>query len=311
MKRKTTLLAAGLASALGFTSVAIAADATLYGSVRSGIIYAKPDSGEASWNLGSADAGDVVGKADVNGDKLWSRIGVRASHDLGNGMTGGLHIERRLDNFRTRHQNVYLSGDFGRVTLGQQGGLYHPATSWDGTWLFGGNASFGQSRFQGIKYSSMLDGPFSFNAMISDESSENADSNVSTATSPERGFDVYELSASYSMADVANVSFAYASYGDRAGDPKLYGGTVGGSVSGFDWEVGYEKSNDAGDPAHYGAFASYGGAYVYYEGQNNDGAYYLVLGYSRSLGDNTRVILEHLTAEDIRNRTALALRVDF
>ena len=296
MKRKTTLLAAGLASALGFTSVAIAADATLYGSVRSGIIYDKPDGAKAQWDLGSVDAGDLVPAA--NGDKLWSRIGVRASHDLGNGMTGGLHIERRLDNFRTRHQNVYLSGAFGKVTLGQQGTVYHPAVSWDGTWLFGGNASFDTSREQGVKYSSMLDGPFSFSAMISDNGSNDNGSG--------KGFDKYQMSASYS-ADVANVSFGYLGQGD--GGPKYYGGTVGGSITGFDWEVGYEKSN--GDAAHYGAFASYAGAYAYYEGQNNDNPYYLVLGYSRPLGTNTRLILEHLTAEDTRSKTALALKVDF
>ena len=298
MKRKTTLLAVGLASALGFTSVAIAADATLYGSVRSGVIYEKPDGGDASWDLGSVDAGDLVTAA--NGDKLWSRIGVRASHDLGNGMTGGLHVERRLDNFRTRHQNVYLSGAFGKLTLGQQGTVYHPAVSWDGTWLFGGNASFDTSREQGVKYSSMLDGPFSFNAMITDDASKDNGSG--------EGFDKYQVSASYS-ADVANVSLGYLGQGGD-GNPNYFGGTVGGSVTGFDWEVGYEKQSDGG-PSHYGAFASYAGAYVYYEGQNQDLPYHFVIGYSRPLGDNTRLILEHLTKEDATNKTALALKVDF
>ena len=307
MKRKTTLLAVGLASALGFTSVAIAADATLYGSVRSGIIYDKPDGGDAAWDLGSVDAGHATGGGDDvgGGDRLWSRIGVKASHDLGNGMTGGLHIEKRLDNFRTRHQNVYLSGAFGKLTLGQQGGLYHPATSWDGTWLFGGNASFGSSRFPGVKYSSMLDGPFSFGAMISD------DGTISSRSG--EGFDRYEMSASYS-ADVANVSLGYS---DQGNGDKLYGGTVGGSVTGFDWEVGYEKKSN-NDHAHYGAFVSYAGAYAYYEGQSDNpdpmkanDPYHFVIGYSRPLGDNTRLILEHLTVEDDNNRTALALKVDF
>ena len=305
MKRKTTLLAAGLASALGFTSVAIAADATLYGSVRSGIIYEKPDGGEATWDLGSVDAGDLG-----SGDKLWSRIGVKAAHEIGNGMTGGLHIEKRLDNFRTRHQNVYLGGAFGTVTLGQQGGLYHPATSWDGTWLFGGNASFGSSRLQGVKYSSPSNGPFSFGAMISDDnvSGKMDDDGEAVKNGQGNGFDKYEITATYS-ADVANVSLGYA--GGQGADGKMdyYGGTVGGSVTGFDWEVGYEKKS--GGAAHYGAFASYGGAYAYYEGQNKNMPYHLVLGYSHALGDSTRLILEHLTSEDAVNKTALALKVDF
>ena len=357
MKRKTTLLAVGLASALGFTSVAIAADATLYGSVRSGVVYQKPDGGEATWDLGSVDAGDLG-----SGDKLWSRIGVRASHDLGNGMTGGLHLEKRLDNFRTRHQNVYLSGAFGKVTLGQQGGVYHAARTWDGTNLFGGNADLGPgSRLQGISYSSMLAGPFSFSAMITDDGSTKAAVTDCHVENPARcqhvtaadvmmakaedvelelgalkrldddgkltadqaaslvpidgatdgsgnGFDSYEMAVSYST-DVATVALGYA--GDQGADEvNVFGGTVGGSVTGFDWKVGYEKESDGG-PSHYGAFVSYAGAYAYYEGQNQDLPYHFVIGYSRSLGTNTWLILEHLTKEDAMNKTALALRVDF
>ena len=300
MKRMTTLLAGSLAGAVGFTSVAFA-DTTIYGSVRSGVIHQDSEgSTKASWDLGSVDAGDLG-----SGDRLWSRIGVRASHDLGNGMTGGLHIEKRLDNFRTRHQNVYLSGAFGKVTLGQQGTVYHPAASWDGTWLFGGNASFDGSRGQGIKYSSMLDGPFSFNAMIGDDGG-NPDETGD-------GLDKYEVSASFSMADVATVSLGYLGQDDGKAD--YYGGTVGGSITGFDWEVGYEKSSEDNDKTHYGAFGSYGGAYVYYEDLNteNDAGenHYLLFGYSRSLGTNTRVIIEHLRPDTGRNKTALALKVDF
>ena len=300
MKRMTTLLAGSLAGAVGFTSVAFA-DTTIYGSVRSGVIHQDSEgSTKASWDLGSVDAGDLG-----SGDRLWSRIGVRASHDLGNGMTGGLHIEKRLDNFRTRHQNVYLSGAFGKVTLGQQGTVYHPAASWDGTYLFGGNASFDGSRGQGIKYSSMLDGPFSFNAMIGDDG-ENSDKTGD-------GLDKYEVSASFSMADVATVSLGYLGQDDGKAD--YYGGTVGGSITGFDWEVGYEKSSEDNDRTHYGAFGSYGGAYVYYEDLNTENDtgenHYLLFGYSRSLGTNTRVIIEHLRPDTGRNKTALALRVDF
>ena len=344
MKRKTTLLAVGLASALGFTSVAIAADATLYGSVRSGVVYQKPDGGEATWDLGSVDAGDLG-----SGDKLWSRIGVRASHDLGNGMTGGLHLEKRLDNFRTRHQNVYLSGAFGKVTLGLQGSVYHSARTWDGANLFGGNADLGpSSRHEGISYSSMLGGPFSFSAMITDDGSTKAAVTDCHVDNPSRcqhvtaadvkedptltlnalkrddmgnlvpidgdtdgsgnGFDSYELAVSYST-DVATVALGYA--GDQGADEvNVFGGTVGGSVTGFDWKVGYEKQSDGG-PSHYGAFVSYAGAYAYYEGQNQDLPYHFVLGYSRPLGTNTWIILEHLTDEADTNKTALALRVDF
>ena len=310
MKRKTTLLAAGLASALGFTSVAIAADATIYGSVRSGIYHlgshtnAAGEHTEASWDIGSVDAGDLGG----SGDKLWSRIGVRASHDLGNGMTGGLHIEKRLDNFRTRHQNVYLSGAFGKLTLGQQGTPFHSAVSWDGTNLFGNWIDIhGGSRGQGIQYSSALDGPFNFAAMIRDDNSNGNGSG--------NGFDQYEFTVTYSM-DVATISAGYlGDYLDDGEEKDVYGGSVGGSTGGLSWDLGYEKSSEMNDRTKYGAFVGYGGAYVFYEDldtENNVGEnHYILLGYSHSLGTNTKAIVEVQVPDEGQNRTALALRVDF
>ena len=300
MNRMTTLLAGGLVSAIGFTSVAFA-DTTIYGSVRSGIYHLDSEGGtKASWDLGSVDAGDLA-----SGDKLWSRIGVRASHDLGNGMTGGLHIEKRLDNFRTRHQNVWLSGAFGRITLGQQGTPFHSAVSWDNTNLFGNWTDIhGGSRGQGIKYSSMLDGPVNFEAMVRDDDSMGIGG---------QGLDQYELTASFSMADVATVSAGYL--GKAHGGADVFGGGVGGSTGGVSWDVGYEKDNADNSQTKYGAFLGYAGAYVFYEDlntENNTGENdYLVFGYSHSLGTNTKVIIEHQRPDEGQNRTALALRVDF
>ena len=304
MKRMTTaLLSAVLAGGAFGAATAAYAETTIYGSVRSGIIHqGSHQDTKATWDLGSVDAGDLGA---AGGDKLWSRIGVRASHEINNGMTGGLHIEKRLDSWRTRHQNVWLSGAFGKVTLGQQGTVYHPAASWDGTYLFGGNSSFDTSRAQGVKYSSALDGPFNLNAMISDDNSSGGGQGG--------GLDKYEISASFSMADVASVNLGYL--GQDSGNPDYYGGTVGGSVGGVSWEVGYEKSNHANAMTHYGGFVGYAGAYLYYEDLNtedNTGEnHHLLFGYSYSLGTNTRLIIEHLRPDEGRNKTALALRVDF
>ena len=107
---------------------------SLYGSVRGGVIVRDDSDSDATWDIGSFDGGD-----EGSADRLFSRIGVRASYDLGNGMSAGLHIEKRLDNFRTRHQNVSLSGPFGSVTLGQQGSPYYSATSFDGANFTGGS----------------------------------------------------------------------------------------------------------------------------------------------------------------------------
>ena len=304
MKRiATSILTAGFTAATIAASSAAYAQTEIdfYGSVRSGIIHTDSDGGtDATWDLGTADNQSVGGS-----DRLFSRIGLTAANDLGNGMTGGVHLEYRLDNFRNRKQNVYLSGDFGKITLGQQSTVYQPATSWDGAWFLGGNTQLAGSRAQGIKYSSALDGPFNFNAMISDDGSNIGGSGG--------GLDVYEVSASFSMANVATAAFGYRGQDD--GKPDFYGGTVGGSITGFDWEVGYEKSNGPNEPTSYGAFASYGGAYVEYEDHNTDDnagdEHYFIFGYSRALGTNTRIVVEHRRPDAGVNTTAFAFMVSF
>ena len=165
MKRTTTLLAAGLVASSGLASVAYAQEASLYGSVRSGVYYSDQKGTDATWDLGSVDAGDLN-----SGDKLWSRIGVRASYDLDGGMTSGLHIEKRLDNFRTRHQNVWLQGAFGRLTLGQQGVPFYSAVTWDGAYFLGGAYDPG-SRAQAITYATSTGGPFNATVGITDDNS--------------------------------------------------------------------------------------------------------------------------------------------
>ena len=303
--KKATLLAVGMAGALGVTSVALAADATIYGSVRSGVLHQSSEgAADASWDLGSVDAGDLGN----SGDRLWSRIGVRASHDLDNGLTGGLHIEKRLDRWRTRHQNVWLQGVFGRITLGQQGDAYYSAVSWDGVNFFGGSQDPG-SRSTGVKYSTQLDGPFNFQAMISDDNTQSGWGD---------GLDRYELAGSFAVAGVVNVSLGYLGRDDGGTDSM--GGTVGGSINSFTWEVGYQSNDAAADDSkHYGFHVGYGigggNLYMQYEDYNTDSKTgendYLIFGYSHSLGTNTRIIAEHRRPDDGRKATAVALRVDF
>ena len=163
MKRAiTTSVVAGMLGTLGFAPV-VSADG-LYGSVRSGVYMVSPEGdGDTTWDVGAYD-----GHQDhESSDKLWSRIGVKASHELDGGMTAGLHLEKRLDNFRTRHQNVYLSGGFGTLTIGQQGSTYDDATNVDGAYFLGGNLN-PSGRQNGIRYQTNLGGPFDFDFMIRD-----------------------------------------------------------------------------------------------------------------------------------------------
>ena len=141
---------------------------SLYGSVRSGVYILDPqEAGDTTWDVGSVDAGDLGA-----GDKHWSRIGVKGSAELDGGTMAGFTVEKRLDNFRTRHQNVWLSGTFGKVTFGQQSSVYNSGVSWDNSNLFGNwNGVAGSTRLQGISYASSLGGPFNFAAMIGDDNS--------------------------------------------------------------------------------------------------------------------------------------------
>ena len=338
MKRITMYLIGILASVLAFGSVAVAADFTLYGSIRSGIIHTKPDGGKGTWDIGSVDAGsntdavcldrDTCGLAatpDVGGgDRLWSRIGVRVSHDLGNGMMSGAHLEKRLDGWRTRHQNVWLEGGVGRVTLGQQGSPYYGAVSWDGSNFTGGTWDPSPRR-SGVSFKSNLGGPFNFGFMFSDDNSRPAaainiasddTTSVTRGHSSEDAIDRYELAATFDIGEFATLGLGYVGQDDD--NPYSTGGTLGGAAGGFSWELGYQTTEDSHNV--YGFHTGYGvgggNLYLNYEDYNRDGDSTMddrivIVGYSYGLGPGTRVIGEHKNRKEGTNTTILALRVDF
>ena len=304
MKRViTTSVVAGLLGALGYVPVA-SAEGTLYGSVRSGIIVKDSSGADALLDLGSVDGGDLGG----SGDRLWSRIGVRASHELDNGMMAGLVVEKRLDNFRTRHQNVWLDGGMGRVTLGQQSSPYQGATSWDGANLLGGNLQLVGSRKSGVSFASNLGGPFDFKALLMDGA-------PADGAGYGDGVDGFELSGSLAAGGM-NLNVGYA---DNETDTFM-GATVGGSFQGIGWEVGFETHNpDASgveDKNVAGLFVDYGigagSVYFYYEGESgagDDKAW--VAGYSHGLGGGVKVIGEHRDRDSTGTTSVLALVVGF
>ena len=305
MKRViTTSVVAGLLGALGYVPVA-SAEGTLYGSVRSGIIVKDDGDSDALWDLGSVDGGDLG-----SGDRLWSRIGVKASHELDNGMMAGLVIEKRLDSFRTRHQNVWLGGDMGRITLGQQGSPYHSAVGWDGTNFMGGNFAMapGGSRKQGVSFASNLGGPFDFKALLVDGAAADAGGYGD-------GVDGFEVSGSLGAGGV-NINVGYADNETAS----FMGATVGGSLGGVGWEVGFETMNPdmsgEEDSNLAGLFVDYslgaGAVYFYYEGQSgagDDKAW--VAGYSHGLGSGVKVIGEHRDVDSSGTTSILAVVVGF
>ena len=338
MKRSLKYLSGALVGALGFGSVAVAADFTLYGSVRSGIIHDKPEVGDGTWDVGSADAGDLN-----TGDRLWSRIGVRVSHDLGNGMTSGALVEKRLDGWRTRHQNVWLEGGMGRVTLGQQGSPYFGAVSWDGTNFTGGTWDYAGvgSRVRGVSFKSDLGGPFNFGVMVSDDDSPapmtpgschthpGVEEHCEDPVSSPNGFsddavDRWELAGSFDIGEFATLGLGYSGKDDDG--PYHAGGTLGGSAGGLSWELGYQTKEDSHDlyGFHVGYGVGGGNAYLNYEDCNSDDSddgciskvngaddRIVIVGYSYGIGPGTKVIAEHKNRKEGTDRTILALRVDF
>ena len=320
MKRiASSILSAVLAAGAIVASSAAYAEATIYGTVRSGVIHNSSHGGaEANWDLGSVDAGDLLkDNAAGNrtyGDRLFSRIGVRASHEVNYGLTAGLHVEKRIDNWRTRHQNVWLQGAFGKLTLGQQGSPYQSAVSWDGSY-FSGDTNGATSRKTGVAYRTAFDGPFSFQMMFGD------DETVGNGSGS--GVDEYEIAMSYSVDNVATVSLGYLGMDMEEADSMDYGigGTVAGSLGGLTWEVGYESRdfNDNNDKKHYGFHLGYrvgdGNFYGQYEDLNAtmsaDDDDHLILGYAHYLGDNATIVLEHKRPDDGSNTTIGAIVVNF
>jgi len=170
MKKFTSIAVVGLAAAIGFTSVAIA-DATVYGRVTAGAVQVDNDKDEddGSWNFGSTGPG------------MATRIGFKGDQDLGNGMSAGFQIERQvkstgvrnsdddgtetIEHLNKRHNLVWLSGGWGKLTLGNQNNPFMNARKWDQTYFYGGNWGHGAGyRHEGINYS-MSNGPFSLNVM--------------------------------------------------------------------------------------------------------------------------------------------------
>jgi len=177
MKWFTSIAVASLAAALGFTSVA-SADVSFYGRVTAGAEHVDNDKedDDGTWDFGSRN--------------FATRFGFKGSQDLGNGMEAGFHIERGLgaadDKLARRHTLVYLSGGWGKLTLGNQDNPYMKARNWDQTFLYGGGFGLGSSyRHEGIAYS-MSNGPFSLNVLAmaddGDEDSTAMNAGMSAAT---------------------------------------------------------------------------------------------------------------------------------
>ena len=257
-KSIVAIAVAGLVGAVGFSSVA-SAEATVYGRVTAGAVHTDGDTdgNDGAWNFGATGIDGAQGR--FNG----TRFGFKGSQDLGNGMSAGFQIEREVRQgetpatVRQRHNLVWLSGSWGKLTLGHQNNPFLNARNWDQTYFYGGWWGHGEGyRDEGINYS-MSNGPFSLNVMAQ-ASSENQDDTAvidagaggttpmpgSVETSGDDGIDGWILHAGY---DFGVVALNVAHHADNK-DTDVTGAVAGTGASG-DAATTLANNNAAADTA--------------------------------------------------------------
>lgn len=127
---KKSLIAVAALSALAGS--AMAADVQIYGRIDTGFRYTQVDYDKAGVN-------DKTSFEMVSGNYSSSRVGIKGSEDLGNGLTVGFVLENGFDSddgsfdsnedLFGREALLYLEGDFGKVGFGRMGILNSTAGS--------------------------------------------------------------------------------------------------------------------------------------------------------------------------------------
>ena len=259
------------------TTVTAAAAATA-AAVAAGVAAATPTTPGAS-ELGVNNAG--------------SRIGIRGTEDLGNGASAGFVFERGSDGagaLNRRHENVWIKGGWGQLTLGHQGNPYRDAANWDQSFWIGGNNRYGDggSRINGLKYNNAA-GPFSFSLMATADDTDSSAPGSTTrvcatnggcdefteaatrdghyavttpAVDDEDGIDSFVATAHFDIG-VATLNAGWRSNNQDASAPGVSYDNAAISVNGktgpITWYVAYEKNDDNVDRPRVTTIAAGGG----------------------------------------------------
>lgn len=126
---KKSLIAVAALSALAGS--AMAADVQIYGRIDTGLRL-------TGTNYDQLDKSDSTKFEMASGNYTGSRVGIKGSEDLGNGMTVGFVLEngfdsdtgaQKYDGLFGREAIVYLEGDFGKLAAGKAGILNGTAGS--------------------------------------------------------------------------------------------------------------------------------------------------------------------------------------
>ena len=164
---KKSLIAVAALSALAGS--AMAADVTIYGRIDTGFRYQNVD-------YDKAGVDDASKFEMASGNSTGSRVGIKGSEDLGNGLTVGFVLENGFDSddgsFDTnedifgREAMVYLDGSFGKIGFGRMGILNSTAGSFAignfTPWGTGWGAVGDQRLLFGAKFDTRMDNMISY-----------------------------------------------------------------------------------------------------------------------------------------------------
>ena len=264
MKENRLALTSAIIFALGTATSAQAVDFTISGQVSRAILFPDDAAGSEVQHVDNNASGSrirVKAKQDVgNGMKMGARYELQLQENKGNAVNGGSLKEEANSTLDVRYSDIWVSGDFGKLSLGKGDGASNGATEVDmsGTYMPApanmmdmlGGLQYEAGKKVGSVYT-MYDG-YSRNNRLRYDSPKM--SGLSLAVSSAQGNSI-EIALRYS-GEIGGVKVQGAIFSDDAGDHPSRKDTQGGSVAvllpaGFNLAVAY-STRDGGandDPA--------------------------------------------------------------
>ncbi len=285
MKFKTSAIALAVASIVSVPMVA-SAEGSFYASARYG--FEQSDSG-------------TTGDDAVNQFKNFgSRFGVKASTDLGNGMTAYSRYEIHMFGGGLRDFLVGVKGDFGNVYMGQSiNHAWDSVMTTDSTWWYGGQMHLTEGvQSDAITYQGGSGG-VSFGATI--RMAQDGD----PATAAQEDIDQTELVASFDVGDISLAIGITDKKTSPVDEEAVIGLLAKGSAGDINWAVDYQMQDGApgaGDMTSLQLEGGMGPFVVQYGMQTNDAAgaaepTALVLSYTKNIGKDTLMYFEYFTKD--------------
>ena len=264
MKESRLALTSAIVLALGTATSAQAVDFTVSGQVSRAILFPDDAAGSEVQHVDNNASGSrirVKAKQDVgNGMAMGARYELQLQENKGNAVNGGSLKEEANSTLDVRYSDIWVSGGFGKLSLGKGDGASNGTTEMDMSGTYMPAPANMMDMLGGLQYEAgkkvgsvftMYDG-YSRNNRLRYDSPKM--SGLSLAVSSAQGNSI-ELALRYS-GTIGGVKVQGAIFSDDAGDHPSRKDTQGGSIavllpSGFNALVAY-STRDGGandDPA--------------------------------------------------------------